>query len=402
MTFAGWRVLALTSAVVVAAAACGGDGTSTDADSAADTTTTVAETVELPDVAVRLDEVARVERPTALAFRPGSNDVFIAEQPGRVRRILAEPDGTYELDDEPLLDISSSVSDLGERGLLGLAFSPDGRQLYLHYTDNDGDTQIVRYGVTTRGVDVSSREVVFTTPQPLANHNGGQIAFGPDGYLYIGLGDGGGAGDPERNAQNPQSPLGKVLRIDPDGALDEERYAIPADNPFASGEDGAPEVWLLGLRNPWRFSFDRVTGDLWVADVGQSELEEITLLRAGNPGVPGANLGWPFLEGTRPYGTDPAPDGLVAPIFEYSHDPGCSVIGGFVYRGRAIEPLVGTYIFGDWCDPELWALRVTSDDRVGAGRLGPRINQLTAFGEDNEGELWAMSADGWVYRLVSA
>ena len=399
-----WRVVALGLGATVVASGCGATGGSeqplTVAPSEGNTTTTLP--LELPAVNVRLEEAAKVDRPTALAYRNGSDDVFVAEQSGKVRRILAEPDGTYELDERPLLDISNEISDEGERGLLGLAFSPDGRQLYLHFTDSNGDTQVVRYNVTNRGVDTASRETVFTTPQPFANHNGGQLAFGPDGYLYIGLGDGGGAGDPERNAQNLTSPLGKVLRIDPDGALGDEAYAIPVDNPFADGVEGAPEIWLSGLRNPWRFSFDRSTGDLWVADVGQQNIEEITLLRAGDPTVPGANLGWPFLEGTRAFGDEPAPDGLVAPVFEYTHDPGCSVIGGFVYRGRAIEGLAGTYVFGDWCDPALRMLQVSDDGRVGDAPLGPRVNKLTGFGEDNRGELWALSADGGVFRILPA
>lgn len=398
-----WRVVSLGVVAAMITAACGSDATeTTDDPPPQESTTSTTSAPDVPAVNVRLDEVARLSRPTALAYRNGSDDVFVAEQSGRVRRITAEPNGSYRLDPRPVLDISSAVSDEGERGLLGLAFSPDGRQLYLHYTDNDGNTQVVRYEVTSDGVNTASRRVVFSTTQPFANHNGGQLAFGPDGYLYIGLGDGGGAGDPEANAQNPASPLGKVLRIDPDGALGDATYAIPVDNPFADGSGGAPEVWLWGLRNPWRFSFDRATGDLWVADVGQQEIEEVTLLRAGDPAVAGANLGWPYLEGTRPYGdtTTSVPDGLVAPVFEYTHDPGCSVIGGFVYRGRAIADLVGTYVFGDWCDPALRMLRVTEDGQVGDGVLGPRVNQLTAFGEDNRGELWALSADGGVYRIV--
>lgn len=417
-----WRMVALGLGVSLVAAC----GSPTDRSSSAvpgdgDTSTTL-QPVEVPAANVRLEEVARVDRPTALAYRNGSDDVFVAAQPGRVRRIIAEPNGRYRLDDRPLIDISSEVSSDGERGLLGLAFSPDGRQLYLHFTDRQGTTQIVRYAMAAQGVDIASRQLVFTTPQPFANHNGGQLAFGPDGYLYIGLGDGGGAGDPQGNAQNPNSPLGKVLRIDPDGALGDAAYGIPVDNPFADGTAGAPEVWLWGLRNPWRFSFDRSTGDLWLADVGQRSIEEINLLRANAPSRSGANLGWPSREGTQPYGdapattnpatsepttsspasSSPASDDFVAPVFEYTHDPGCAVIGGFVYRGKDIEALVGTYVFGDWCDPALRTLRVAEDGRVGEGLLGPRLNQLTAFGEDNRGELWALSAEGGVYRLRPA
>jgi glucose/arabinose dehydrogenase len=415
---------------------------------------TVGEPEVLTPVGLRLEQVTTLDRPVAFAVRPGSEDVYIAEQAGRVRRISgpstpvttttteppedgddtgtnttqtnparvtpasfsqeqppSNPDtstgtartGKYTLLNSPLLDISGDVRDDGERGLLGMAFSPDGRQLFLHYSDDEGDTVVARWDMTASSVDTSSRQTIFTTPQPFANHNGGQLAFGPDGYLYLGLGDGGGSGDPEGNGQNPDTPLGKVLRIDPDGATGDAEYAIPADNPFASG-GGAPETWVLGLRNPWRFSFDRETGDLWLPDVGEKAREEITLLSRAEGLGRGANLGWPLYEGTEAFDTGAEPkDGLVAPLYEYNHDDGnCAVIGGFVYRGSAIEELVGTYLFGDWCTPEIQGLQVTDGAVSAVGGLGIDVKSLSSFGEDDSGELWVLSQEGGVYRILPA
>lgn len=418
---------------------------------------TVGEPEALTPVGLRLEQVTTLDRPVAFAVRPGNDDVYIAEQAGRVRRISgpstpittttteppedgensgegvtnptqpgpaqatpasftqdqppsspgpptsAQRTGKYTLVNSPLLDISGDVRDEGERGLLGMAFSPDGRQLFLHYSDNEGDTVVASWLMTASSVDTSSRRTIFTTPQPFANHNGGQLAFGPDGYLYLGLGDGGGSGDPEGNGQNPDTPLGKVLRIDPDGAADDDGYAIPADNPFASG-GGAPETWVWGLRNPWRFSFDRETGDLWLPDVGEKAREEITLLSRADGLGRGANLGWPLYEGTEAFDTDAEPkDGLVAPLYEYDHDDGsCAVVGGFVYRGSAIEGLVGTYLFGDWCTPEIQGLRVTDGAVSAVGGLGIDVKSLSSFGEDDSGELWVLSQEGGVYRILPA
>lgn len=408
------RLAALALATALTLTACGGATTTDTEAGTADTIPATSVPTGGPAAEVKIEQVAKVDTPTALAYRPGSDDMFVAQQSGEVRRISAKPNGVYELDPRPVLDIGDLVRDEGERGLLGLAFSPDGRTLFVHYSDSEGNTVVDRFRVGDTTIDRSSRTEVFTTTQPLANHNGGQLSFGPDGYLYLGLGDGGGSGDPEANGQNPATVLGSIIRIDPDGAGAGERYSIPPDNPFASPTDasapqGAPEVWAWGLRNPWRFSFDRNTGDLWVADVGERTLEEINLLPAtsGRAGR-GVNLGWPLWEGDQPFeggdpSTGPGGNGLTAPVFTYSHDDdSCSVIGGFVYRGRAIPALEGTYIFGDWCNPALRTLTVADGAVVAAGQLGPRINRLSAFGEDQQGELWAVSHEGGVYRIVPA
>lgn len=361
----------------------------------------------LEGVQVGLEEVTRLERPVSFAPRSGTEDVFVAEQPGRVRQLIGEHDEDsdrieYELEDTPLLDIADEVASEGEQGLLGLAFSSDGRQLYVHYTDVDGNTNLDEYDMTEDGVDEGSRHRVFFTEQPAGNHNGGQLTFGPDGYLYLALGDGGGAGDPEGNGQDPTTVLGSILRIDPDGRTGDQPYAVPDDNPFADSDDGAAEVWAYGLRNPWRFSFDAATDDLWIADVGQNEVEEINWLPAETNGGRGANLGWPILEGTEPYSGDEPPGDLVDPIYEYSRDDGaCSITGGYVYRGTAIEGLHGAYVFADLCLPEIRALLTDGGDVQDEREVGTGLPRATAFGQDNHNELWALSHEGGVYRLVS-
>lgn len=372
----------------------------------------------LQPVGARLEEVAKLDKPVAFAMRPGGNDVFIAEQGGRVKHLVPntgerqpdEPpdDGKpFRVIDEPVLDISADVRNQGEQGLLGMTFSPDGRRLYVHYSGTNGDTQVVSYEMNAEGADLSTRRRVFSTAQPQQNHNGGQLVFGPDGYLYLGLGDGGGSGDPDSNAQNPGTVLGTVIRIDPDGATGDLRYSSPTDNPFAE-VGGAPEVWLYGVRNPWRFSFDRLTGDLWLADVGEGDIEEVNWLPAQEQGAGRrANLGWPLYEGSRRFAGgqvagEQIPSGLVAPVFEYNHDQGCSVTGGIVYRGSAIGALQGTYVFGDYCSPAIVGIRMADGAVAEAGPIGVNVNRTVSFGEDNNGELWILSHDGPVYRLLPA
>jgi hypothetical protein len=375
-----------------------------------------------------------------MATRSGSSDVFIAERGGTIRQLsggdirggedpaaggagpddgsdntgealaqIVEPwnattSAAWRINPRPFLNLAGEVSDGFEQGLLGMVFSPDGRTLYVHYTNTDGDTVVESYRINNNQVDTSSRRLVFTTPQPYANHNGGQLAIGPDGFLYVGLGDGGGAGDPDGNGQDPFTPLGAILRLDPDGADDGATYAVPPGNPFARG-GGAPEVWTWGLRNPWRFSFDSGTGDLWIGDVGQSDIEEINLLRATNgPAGRGVNLGWPLREGTLAFGGNDVPAGadLVDPVFEYRHGDGaCSVTGGYVYRGTAIPDLEGMYIFGDWCDPQLRGLIATDGVITAEGTLGLEVPQLTSLGQDRAGELWLLSQEGKVWQLVA-
>jgi glucose/arabinose dehydrogenase len=247
--------------------------------------------------------------------------------------------------------------------------------------------------------DPASRRDVLVVDQPYANHNGGNLAFGPDGYLYVGLGDGGSGGDPHDHGQSLSTVLGKMLRIDPRPS-DARPYTIPPGNPFVGREGARPEIWALGLRNPWRYSFDRATGDLWIADVGQSAWEEIDRQPAGSDG--GENYGWNRMEGDHPFEGDPPP-GVVRPVYEYSHDSGgCTVTGGYVYRGRRISGLVGAYVFGDLCLGRLEAIRVDDGGEVRRRVFGPTVAGLSSFGEDAQGELYAMSLGGALYRIAPA
>ncbi len=284
----------------------------------------------------------------------GSGRLFVNERDGVVRVI--DPDG--RLQDRPFVDLSDRIAAGGERGLLGLAFHPDfatNRRLFVHYSRaGDGATVVSELTASAdlQTADPGSERVLFTVPDPFVNHNGGQLAFGPDGYLYIGLGDGGGGGDPLQNGQNPDVLLGKILRIDVDAQDARPAHTrIPADNPFGPGGanpgGGRPEIWALGLRNPWRFSFDPDGGDLYIGDVGQGSWEEIDRQPADSAG--GENYGWNVMEGRHCFGGDCDQTGYVKPIAEYSHDLGCSVTGGYVYRGTAQPELQGVYVFGDYC-----------------------------------------------------
>ncbi len=306
-------------------------------------------------------------------------------------------------------DLSGRVLDggsFGEQGLLGLALHPDwpeSARAFIHYTDRNGNTVVAEFtGSQAAGeppaIDASSERVILALPQPYANHNGGQLAFGPDGYLYLGLGDGGSGGDPHGNGQNRQVLLGKILRLDIAGT---DPYDIPGDNPFADGADGAPEVFLFGLRNPWRFSFDRETGALWIGDVGQNAFEEIN--RVDPTADAGSNLGWNLMEASHCYVSGCSPDGLVLPVAEYGHDAGCSVTGGHVYRGEAIADLYGWYLFSDYCSGLLFGLR---SDATGVNV--PRVllesgASVSSFGQAADGELYVADiAAGVIYRIATA
>ncbi len=350
-----------------------------------------------------------LDRPVRLVSPRGDARLFVVEQVGRIR--VYDRDGG---DRGVYLDLSGETAAGGERGLLGLAFPPDyandGR-FYVNYTDLDGDTRIARYRVSAGDpdrADPGSAEVLLTVDQPYSNHNGGMLAFGPDGMLYVGMGDGGAAGDPENRAQDGRTLLGKLLRLDvspPSG------YAVPADNPYV-GKPPRDEIWALGLRNPWVFAFDGATGDLWIADVGQDEREEIDFAPAGEAG--GRNYGWRLMEGTTCFDppTGCEPDTLVLPVHEYTHggEPfRCSISGGCVYRGSAVPSLVGRYLFADYCSNQIWALT------PGAGGGAPAVEELTGelqppggyqgiagICRDDAGELYVLDvAGGRVVRIVA-
>ena len=325
----------------------------------------------------------------------GSDRLFIVEQ-GGVVSILRN--GTVEA--TPFLDISSRVSCCGERGLLGLAF-PAGysakRYFYVNYTNTSGTTVVARYHLTADDdvADFASEEILLTITQPFDNHNGGQIAFSPvDGFLYVAVGDGGSGGDPQNNAQDLDTLLGKILRIDVEGPA--VPYGVPGDNPFV-GVAGHDEIWALGLRNPFRFSFDRQTGDLYVGDVGQGSLEEIDFQSASSAG--GENYGWRIMEGSQCFNPNPCdPSGLVLPVVDYNHGLGCSVTGGFVYRGSAHARMQGVYFYGDFCSGRLWGLKRDNGNWYNTLLLDTGFN-VSSFGEDEEGELYVVDLGGSVYRI---
>ncbi|MDQ4098612.1 MAG: PQQ-dependent sugar dehydrogenase [Actinomycetota bacterium] len=356
----------------------------------------------------RLVRVAGVSRPTAMAVRPDDDGIYVAEKGGRVRLIprgqTASPGAA---DGTPVLDLSGQVSNGSEQGLLGLTFSPDGGKLYVNYTDTRGDTQVVEYAFADGRADTGSRRVLLSVDQPFANHNGGEVVFGPDGKLYIGFGDGGSQGDPNNRAQNLGDLLGKLLRIDPTPS-GSTPYTVPADNPFVGRSGARPEVWMYGLRNPWRFSWDRATRDLWIADVGANASEEIDFLAAGSP--VGANFGWSLLEGTRSVKGDNPPGGIL-PIFEYDHSGGaCSVTGGYVYRGTRVPTLRGVYVYGDACSGQVWGLTQAGGELTGQAELSlPGLDgsgaggyTISSFGEDAAGELYLLDLGGGVYRFEAA
>jgi glucose/arabinose dehydrogenase len=353
------------------------------------------------DVLPALRKIADgLQRPTFLTHAgDGSSRLYITEQPGRVRVWQAG-----QLLAAPFLDITDRVgSRANEQGLLSIAFSPDfaqSRRFFVNYTDRQGATVIAGFLANDDGLtaDPQSEWRVMRIPQPYANHNGGQIAFGLDGMLYIGMGDGGSAGDPQNLAQNPRSLLGKMLRIDVSESSAAQPYRLPTDNP-SFGPDAPPEIWASGLRNPWRFSFDRLTGDLYIADVGQNRFEEVNFQPAGQGGQ---NYGWKFREGFEPFVGDPRGLALTDPIFQYDHSQGCSITGGYVYRGAALPSLAGAYLFGDYCSGLVWALRQGDGEDWQSEVLFSTDLNISTFGEDEAGELYLIDHGGVVYQLVPA
>jgi glucose/arabinose dehydrogenase len=350
--------------------------------------------------ALGLDTIAAgLDHPLFLTAPAGDTArLFIVEQPGTIRIIR-----NRTVLAAPFLDLTDSVSTGGEQGLLGLAFAPDYAttgEFYVSYTRRDGNSVLARYRVSANPdlADPASGSTILGVAQPYSNHNGGMIAFGPDGYLYFGLGDGGGAGDPEDTGQDRSDLLGSILRLDVSGG---GGYTIPAHNPYAASAGFRHELWNWGLRNPWRFSFDRQNGDLYIADVGQNAWEEVNVQPGGSAG--GENYGWNLMEGTHCYTSGCSQAGLTLPVLEYGHNRGCSVTGGYVYRGAAIPALVGQYLYADYCSGWVRSFRYQggqATEQLDRPELRPGGN-ITSFGEDARGELYILTQGGGLYRIVT-
>jgi glucose/arabinose dehydrogenase len=360
---------------------------------------------------VRLHKVGDFDQPLYVAQPPGDDrDLFVVEKTGRIQVVR---DGQRV--SEPFLDLSDQVSAGTEQGLLSLAFAPDYRRsglLYVDYTDTAGDTRVVEYRRSSSDplvADPQSAREVLGVDQPYDNHNGGLLLFGPGeaprgsqapDLLYIGLGDGGSLDDPERNGQDLSTLLGKILRIDP-RASGGRPYSVPDSNPFVGRSGARSEIYSYGLRNPWRFSFDPVTGALAIADVGQSEIEEVDLVARGKGR--GANFGWSAYEGFDRFNDDQQAANALPPVLVYGHDAGCSITGGYVARDRGLRSLYGRYLYGDFCAGQLRSFAATPGRRAVDDRaLGLQVPLLSSFGEDNAGHLYATSLEGPVYRLMAA
>ncbi len=356
---------------------------------------------EAPVTSINLVPVANGFVKPVYLTHAGDDRLFLVEQDGTIRIIQ---DGAIL--PQPFLNIDSLVgSTESEQGLLSMAFHPEygeNGRFFIYYTDNNGGTVVARYQVSTddpNQADPNSALVLLTLPQPYGNHNGGQLKFGPDGYLYVGLGDGGSANDPLLAGQDKSVLLGKLLRLDVD--FNESGYAVPAANPFVNDEGARNEIWAYGLRNPWRFSFDRLTGDLYIADVGQNIWEEIDFQPAGSTG--GENYGWNIMEGTHCFQTETCDQtGLIPPVIDYQHGDGsCSVTGGYVYRGQQYLSLYGNYFYGDYCSGKVWSL-LRQPDGAWVNNQVFRLQGLfiSSFGEDVNGELYLLSyGDGVVYQI---
>jgi len=329
----------------------------------------------------------------------GSGNIFIVEQPGKVRILK-----NGKVLEKTFLDIRDRVTSGGEKGLLGLAFHPDffkNRRFFVNYTSPTGGLRTVisefKTGDNPDEADPKSERILLTIRQPYANHKGGNIVFGPDGYLYIGMGDGGSGNDPHGNGQNLSSLLGKMLRIDVNTKEKEKAYGVPRDNPFISQKNAAPEVWAYGLRNPWRFSFDTVTRLLYAGDVGQNAREEIDLIQKGK------NYGWNIMEGricTPGVNPNCNKSGFEQPIYDYPRSEGIAVIGGYVYRGRSIPNLCGAYIYGDYGNGRIWALRYDGKSVAGHRLLLETRRSISSFGEDEQHELYVVDHGGEVLKII--
>ncbi|MGH7571439.1 MAG: PQQ-dependent sugar dehydrogenase [Gemmatimonadota bacterium] len=382
----------LCAAILLSLAACGGNGEANE-----------------PTPPTPPDPPDPIGEPTLLEIADGLDfAVHLASPPGDQRLFVVEKVGTIRVIQEgqvlgaPFLDIRNLVSGGSEQGLLSVAFHPDyatNGRFFVDYTNQDGDTRVVEYRVSADPdrAEPSPVRTILSVDQPFANHNGGLLAFGPDGMLYVGLGDGGSSGDPQGNGQNTGTLLGSLLRIDVDGGTP---YAIPPDNPFAGQAGARGEIWAYGLRNPWRYSFDRAMGDLYIADVGQSDLEELNA-EPGDQG--GINYGWNIMEGTECFRSDDCDrTGLTLPVLEYDHGDGCSVSGGFVYRGEALPELAGLYFFSDFCSGFVRSFRLAGGEAV-EERSWPELEpggSVTSFGEDAAGELYILTREGSVFQIV--
>ena len=339
------------------------------------------------------------DKPTFLTHvGDDSGRLFVVEQRGRILIVKAG-----QVESTPFLDITSLVgSDSLEQGLLSVAFHPDYANnglFFVDYTNKQGNTVIARYLVSDNPdvADPASAKILLTIEQPYPNHNGGQLAFGLAGYLYVGMGDGGSANDPHNNGQSLNTLLGKILRLDVNQG---DPYGVPASNPFVNRSEARPEIWSYGWRNPWRFSFDTATSDMYIADVGQNKYEEVDVALAGTPG--GQNYGWRLLEGSHcfnPEQCDPASLGTMLPIAEYDHNQGCSVTGGYVYRGQRFPALTGVYFYGDWCSGLIWGLRREADGSWSQAELLQSGLKISSFGQDRAGEVYVVNQEGDIFQI---
>lgn len=354
----------------------------------------------LAAAAITLKKLGSFDQPVAMAQRPGDSTFYIVQKSGTIVAFANGKKG------RTILDISSEVSTSSEQGLLALTFSPNGKKMYVYFTSATGtgaagDDVLREYAYAAGQAVTSTGREIFRFPDPYPNHNGANLAFGGDGYLYFGLGDGGSGYDPQNRAQNLDSPFGKMFRLDPTPS-GSNQYTVPPTNPYKSSSGTKALVWAYGLRNPWRWSFDRSTKDLWIGDVGQDNWEEIDFQPASDRG--GDNYGWALMEGNHPAksGATP-PSGHHRPIYEYDHSNGnCSVTGGYVYRGTKIRNLQGAYLFADFCAGRLRAFTMHNSAATNSRFLGPTVGQLSSFGQDAAGELYVFSLAGDFYEIVPA
>jgi glucose/arabinose dehydrogenase len=379
-------------ALLGALATYGGSG-APPAGAAATTTTTTVAPPNLSQVSVKLATFATgLSEPVAMVWRPQDPRIFVVEQTGKIRIL----DGSGHILGT-LVDLSNLISTGNEEGVLGAAFSRDGTKLYVDSTDPNFNIRITEFTMANNAIKPGSARRVLVIPHPVnQNHNGGQLIIGRDNMLYIGVGDGGGGGDVPGNAQNRGVLLGKILRIDP-RPLGSQAYRIPPDNPFVGVSGARPEIWMYGLRNPWRFTFDSLTNDMWIGDVGQALYEEVDYAPAG---MKGTNWGWNLREGLHPYNGGAKPPGAVDPILERAHTLGdCAIVGGYVYRATSIPHLTGAYLFSDFCTGKMMAVVRTGNTITQNRELGPVVDSMTSFAQGPLGGLYELSRGGTIYRL---